>query len=284
MKALVAIVCVMLALPAVAQMDHSHHHVADDVPTQQPIDPDDGKDPPVPADHAADRIFGHDAMAVARAHSQHEHGQAQLFTVAIDRAEVRSVDGQDGYHWDAEAWYGGDINRVILKTKGDGTWQGGVETSQLQILYSRAIDPYFDLHAGIRQDFAPGPSRTSATVGVEGLAPFYIETEAALFLSTRGDLLGLMELHYEQLITQRLVLEPRVEFTFAAQDVPVNEIGVGLSSLETGVRLRYDIVRNIAPYIGVFYERKIGAAAGFARAAGHDTAETSLVIGISTWF
>jgi copper resistance protein B len=256
----------------------------EDVPSRPADDVGDADEPPIPSDHAADRIFDPSLMAVARVHSRHEHDAGDIFTVLIDRAEYRSMNGHDGYHWDAEAWYGGDINRLLLKTKGEGTWRRDIESSQLQVLYSRAIDPYFDLHAGIRQDFAPGPARTYATIGVEGLAPFFIETEGALFLSTKGDLLATLEVHYQQLVTQRLVLEPRLELSFAAQDVPRNEVAAGLSAFEAGVRLRYDIQREIAPYIGVFYERKVGAAAGYARAAGHDVEGTSLVIGISTWF
>ena len=159
-----------------------------------------------------------------------------------------------------------------------------MESAEIQALYSRAIGPYFNLQAGIRHDFQPSPTRTYATVGFEGLAPGMFEVEGALFLSNKGDLLGRLEGYYDQRITQRFILQPRAEANFAAQDVPENRIGSGLSNIELGLRLRYEIKREFAPYIGVSWDRQVGDTARFARAAGENPSSTSFVAGIRVWF
>ena len=140
------------------------------------------------------------------------------------------------------------------------------------------------MQAGVRHDFKPGPARTYAAIGFEGIAPYWFDVEGALFLSDKGDLLGRLEGYYDQRVTQRLILQPRVELNFAAQDVPANGIGSGLSDAELGLRLRYEIKREFAPYVGISWERKIGGSARFARAAGDRVQSTSLVLGIRAWF
>ena len=123
-----------------------------------------------------------------------------------------------------------------------------------------------------------------ATIGFEGLAPYWFEVEGALFLSNKGDVLARTEGYYDQRITQRLILQPRVELNLSAQDVPENHFGSGLTNAELGLRLRYEIKREFAPYIGVCYDRKTGNTARFARAAGERASATSLVLGVRTWF
>jgi copper resistance protein B len=113
-------------------------------------------------------------MAAARHQAFMEHGTDIYSMLLINLAEYQVRNGKDGYRWEGEAWYGGNINRLVLKSEGEGTFNGEVEHAEIQALYSRAIDPYFSLQAGARYDVTPGPSRVYATVGVEGLAPFYI--------------------------------------------------------------------------------------------------------------
>ena len=240
--------------------------------------------PAPPSDHAADGIFGAAQMANSRAMLRHENGGMPAYSIVFNLAEYRVQKGADAYRWDGEGWFGGDINRFVVKTEGEGAVRGGVESGEVQALYSRAIGPWFNLQAGVRYDFKPGPSRTYATIGFEGVTPYWFEVEGALFLSDKGDVLGRLEGYYDQRITQNLILQPRVELNFAAQDVPANGIGSGLSDAELGLRLRYEIRREFAPYIGVSWERKIGDSARFARAAGERVQATSLVVGIRTWF
>lgn len=240
--------------------------------------------PKPPTDHYADRQFPSAEMERSRMQMMREQGGQSLYQVMFNLAEYQARQGRDGYRWDGEAWFGGDIHRLTIKTEGEGAFREGVETAEIQALYSRAIGPYFNLQAGVRHDFQPSPTRTYATIGIEGLAPYWFEVEAAAFLSNKGDLLGRLEGYYDQRLTQRLVLQPRVELNLAAQDVPENRIGAGLVDAELGLRLRYEITRQFAPYVGISYEAKTGRTADFARADGQDPATTSFVAGVRLWF
>ena len=264
---------------------HAGHDMAG-MPGMEPPDSEIG-DTPAPApptDHAADAVFGAGQMADSRTILRHENGGMPAYSVVFNLAEYRVQKGANAYRWDGEGWFGGDINRFVVKTEGEGAVRGGVESGEVQGLYSRAIGPWFNLQAGVRHDFKPGPARTYATIGFEGIAPYWFEVEGALFLSDKGDLLGRLEGYYDQRITQHLILQPRVELNFSAQDVPANGIGSGLSDAELGLRLRYEIKREFAPYIGISWERKFGDSARFARARGDRVQATSLVVGIRTWF
>ena len=240
--------------------------------------------PPPPTDHAADRYFDPTAMAAARTVVLREHGGVILSTVMANIAEYQARSrGEDGYRWEGQAWYGGDINRFVLKTEGEGSRAGGLEAAEAQALYSHAIGPYFDLQAGLRQDFSPH-ARTYATVGLEGLSPYWFDVQGAVFLSTEGELLGRAEASYDLRLTQRVILQPRVEVNLAAQDSVETRIGSGVSNAEFGLRLRYEITRQFAPYVGVSYDRKFGRTGDYARALGEDVEATSFVVGIRTSF
>ena len=240
--------------------------------------------PRPPMDHYAEKLFPAPEMAAARRDMMREQGGQTNYQVMFNLAEYQARKGRDGYRWDGEAWIGGDINRLWLKSEGEGAFRQGVEAAEVQALYSRAIGPYFNLQGGIRHDFKPGRPTTYATIGFEGLAPYWFEVEGALFLSDKGDLLGRLEGYYDQRITQRVVLQPRVELNLAAQDVPETRTGAGLSSAELGLRLRYEITRQFAPYIGISYAAKTGQTARYARADGEDPTVTSLVAGVRLWF
>lgn len=244
----------------------------------------DAPAPPVPDEHYADRQFPPGEMARARNEMMRESGGLPFGAVILNIAEYQAHRGRDGYRWDGEAFYGGDINRVWFKSEGEGEFRRGIDSAEVQVLYSRAIDPYFNLQAGVRQDLGPSPRQTYATVAFEGLAPGMFEVEGSLFLSTKGDLLGRLEGYYDQRITQRLIIQPRVELNLAAQDIPENDIGSGLVNIELGARLRYEFDRRFAPYVGVSYYRKLGDTARFARAAGEDVHATSFVAGVRFWF
>lgn len=248
------------------------------------LPPGNAPAPAPPADHYADRVFPPADMISARDELRREHGGGTFRQILFNLAEYQARKGSDGYRWDGEAWIGGDINRLVLKSEGEGVFKGGVDSAEIQVLYSRALDPYWNLQAGVRHDFKPNPSRTYATIGIEGLAPYWFEVEGALFLSDKGDVLVRAEGYYDQRITQRLILQPRVELNFAAQDVPENRIGSGLSNAEIGLRLRYEFAREFAPYIGVSYDRKVGDTASFARFDGERVSTTSFVVGVRTWF
>lgn len=222
-------------------------------------------------------------MRASRRELQRMHGDFPLFWFQVDRAEVQIHDGVDSYLWDIQGYYGGPVRRFWFKSEGEGEFGNRVDDAELQGLYSRAIAPFFDVQAGIRHDVA-GPDTTYAVLGIQGLAPYMFELDTALFLSQRGDLTARIEAELDQRITQRLIVQPRAEFNLAAQDVPLLGIGAGLDSAEIGVRLRYEIIREFAPYIGVEQRWRVGHAATLARAAGKAPALTSFLVGVRLWF
>ena len=240
--------------------------------------------PAVPTDHAADQTYGAAAMAMGRHHLGEFHGGQKMGQLLVNIAEYHFNRGRDGYQWVGQGWYGGDINRLWVKSQGDGEIRRGVERAEVQGLFSHAIGPYFNLQGGVRHDFRPTPSRTYATVGIEGLAPSFFDLEAALFLSNKGELMGRVEGSYDQRITQRLILQPRVEINASAQNSRAIGIGSGLSDVEAGVRLRYDIRREFAPYVGFQYKRAFGTTARYLRDAGERRGGWSVLTGIRTWF
>jgi copper resistance protein B len=240
--------------------------------------------PPAPAtDHAADRIFDPAAMARAREVLRAEHGGMTMSNLTIDILEYQG-GSDDAYSWEVEAWTGGDVNRFVVKTEGEGTARHGLESAEIQALYSRAATRYTDLQVGLRRDLGPGPELTYAVAGFETLLPYWVEAEGAVFLSEQGDLLARIEGSYDLRLTQRLILQPSAELSFAVQDVPEIEVGSGLSKAELGLRLRYEIRREFGPYVGVSYERSFGKTADFARHEGEDVEETRLVVGVRAWF
>ena len=240
--------------------------------------------PAPPGDWYADRFYPKGEMERARHAMMKESGGLATGFLGFNLAEYQAREGRDGYRWKAEGWYGGDINRLTIKSEGEGAFGEAIESAETQLLYSRAVGPYFNLQAGIRQDLGRGPDRTYASAGFEGLAPYWFEVEGALFLSNKGDLTGRIEGYYDQRMTQNLVLQPMAELNFAAQDVPENGIGSGLYDVELGLRLRYEIVREFAPYVGVEWTRRFGDTARYARAAGEGRGGVGFVLGVRAWF
>ena len=234
-------------------------------------------------DYAADRYFDPKLMAHARAMERQEMGGSRFSKIMLNLAEFQTSSKGDGYRWDGQAWFGGDINRLVLRSEGEGSVKGGVETAEAQALYSRAVGRYLDVQAGVRQDFSPH-ARTYLTVGAQSLFPFWFDVQGALFLSTKGELLARAEGSYDFRLFQRVVLQPRAELNFAAQNTPETRTGSGLSNAEFGLRLRYEVRREFAPYIGVSWDRRLGKTADYWRAAGESAESTTFVVGIRTWF
>ena len=211
--------------------------------------------------------------------------EPQIVTfVQADRLEGRTSDGEEGYLLDLQGWVGTDTSKFWGKVEGDGVVDGPLDALEVQALYSRIISPFFDLQVGVRQDVTPDVSRTYAVVGVQGLAPYWFEVDAAVFVSHTGDVTARLEAEYELLFSQRLVLQPRTEVNVAFQEIEALGIGSGLSSAEVGLRLRYEIRREVAPYVGVSWRRATGGTADFARAAGGRSAGTSFVAGLRFWY
>lgn len=205
-----------------------------------------------------------------------------LFMVTIDQLESRSGD-EDPDVLEADAWVGYDLHKLWIKTEIERV-DNTNESAELQLLYGKAIDPNWDFQIGVRRDFDPVPERNWAVIGFQGVAPYYIEIDTALFLGESGRSAFRFEAEYEQMLTQRLVLIPELEMNFFGQGDPQTEVGSGLSSSEFGLRLAYEIRREFAPYIGVNLEAKHGETKRIAEQHGEDTEDTQFVVGIHAWF
>jgi copper resistance protein B len=205
-------------------------------------------------------------------------------TGILNQNEWRAGNGSGTYRWDGEAWYGGDLNRAWLKTEGDlDAANGTFGEAEVQGLYSRAIGPYFDLQEGVRWNLQPGPSRGWAAVGVEGLAPLYWNVGVFGFLSDGGRAAARLEAFYNLPLTQRLFLQPQFEVNAYTKTDASSGVGSGLSDLDSGLRLRYEIRRQLAPYVGITYESTFGAAAAMARRAGTPVSRLRLTAGVRLW-
>ena len=240
--------------------------------------------PAPPTDHAADALFDPAEMARSRGALRRENGAFSGSMVLFDLAEYQARKGGDGYRWESEAWFGGDLDRLLIKTEGEGSFGEPIEDVEVQALYSRAISPFWNAHIGLRHDIVPNPSRTYAVVGVEGIAPYWLHVTGQMFLSDQGDLRARLEGSYDERITQRLIFQPRVELNFSAQDMPAIGVGSGLTSFEVGARFRYEIRREFAPYIGVEWSGRTGDTARYARLAGDRPNTVNFVAGIRFWF
>lgn len=273
------------AMPEPSTDLHAGHAMpgmtATDAPPVAPPPPEAFSGP----EHAAATIFDPELFERKRREELiEEHGGYVTWMLLADQLEYRARDGADGYLWDIQGWYGGDYDKVWLKSEGEGAFGESPEEVEVQALYSRAIDPWFNLQAGVRHDFRRGPERTHLVLGIQGLAPYWFEVDGSLFLSDEGELTARIEAEYDQRITQKLILQPAAEIELSAQDVPELAIGSGLSTAEAGLRLRYEFVPELAPYIGIAYERALGDTADFRRAEEEDVGGWSLLAGVRLWF
>ena len=277
--------CKPATTPPPAADPHAGHATSGSTPTTAPPVAPPPKGAFSGPEHAADTVWDPKLMAKKRANElRAEHGGYTGYMVLVDQFEYRAVEGRDGYFLNAEAWYGGDYDRLWLKSEIESDRGRKPEQAEVQALWSRALDPWFNLQTGVRYDFRPDPERAHLVVGIQGLAPYWFEVDGAFFLSDEGDVTARLEAEYDQRITQRLILQPRMEVDFALQDVPEIGVGAGLSKAEFGVRLRYEIKREFAPYIGVEYNRTFGDTADFARAEGEKVSHLSFVVGLRSWF
>jgi len=205
----------------------------------------------------------------------------------FDRLEYAPGKNEDTLNYEFTGWYGGDYNRIWLKGEGEHVVDpsnGGGHLEQLDLLYGHLIAPFWDLQAGMSYELAygPGPNRdrASAVLGLQGLAPYWFEVDANLRLSEDGDPSADLEAEYDWLFTQRLILQPRFETRYAFTEVKEFGVGRGLTNVKLGLRLRYEIEREFAPYIGVSWDRKLGDTADLAE----DASRLTGLVGVRMWF
>lgn len=235
--------------------------------------PADARDPHAYSD-------GYDFGPIARPRLADEHNFGSLL---MNRLETVRNDDNTWTTYDLQAWYGRDYDRLVLKAEGDVD-NGNLEEGSTELLWGHAIATFWNTQLGLRYDSGEGPDRSWFAFGVQGLAPYWFEVDATAYLGENGrSALGL-EAEYELLLTQRVVLQPRAEAVLYGKDDPERALGSGLSDMTAGLRLRYEIRRELAPYVGVEWAGTFGATADYARASGQATEDTRLVAGLRFWF
>lgn len=202
--------------------------------------------------------------------------------VLLDEFEWHEIDNSNAVHWDGQAWYGNDYNKAWLRSEGNRL--GGDNEGLVELFWDRIVTRWWDVQGGIRQDFGDGLSRTWAAFGVHGLAPYWFEVDATVYVGEEGRTAARFSGDYELRMTQRLILQSKIEFDLYGKDDPRNRIGSGLADSEIGLRLRYEFRREFAPYVGVVWTRSYGDTADLARAAGHDDDDLQVVAGLRVWF
>lgn len=214
------------------------------------------------------------------------HDNAVFYTVRANRFEQRFQDGDNMALWDVIGWAGDDYNKVYFKSEGDyNTSAQKHESTRTELLYSRNVSTFWDIQGGLRHDFIKGADdRDYAALSFYGMAPYWFEVDASSYVSDEGDISARIEAEYDLMLSQRLILQPRFETELAMQDVQEYNVGSGINSIEFGTRLRYEITRKIAPYVGVEWTQNLGETKNLLEAAGEDTEKTAIVAGIRFWF
>lgn len=214
---------------------------------------------------------------------RHEASQLRLGSLRAERLEAVRADDDTFAAYDVQAWYGGDFDRIVFKAEGDVD-AGEVEEAGTELLWGHAIAPFWNTQLGLRYDGGEGPDRSWLAAGVQGLAPYRFELDATAYVGTEGRTALNIEAAYELLITQRLILQPRIETNLLGKRDVERGLGSGLSDVSAGLRLRYELRREIAPYIGVEWAGKFGGTADLARSEGVDAQELQAVAGLRFWF
>lgn len=273
-----------------SQMDHSaiqhgalEHGAARQAHTPQPTAhphsaPNGVSRTPIPVLTDADR-----AAAFPDVQGHKVHDTAINHFLLIDQLEYQNADAGSALAWDVSGWVGGDINRLWLRSEGQRT-QGVTEEAELQLLYGRALGPWWDWVAGMRQDFKPASSQTWAALGVQGMALYGFEAEATAFLGEDQQSALRLAGEYDMLLSNKWILQPTAELNFYSKNDAARAVGAGLANAEFGLRLRYEIVRQFAPYIGLTWQRAYGNSADYARAKGDKVEQARFVAGVRLWF
>lgn len=190
--------------------------------------------------------------------------------------------------YDLVGWVGGDVSRIWAKADGTQSTENGTGETELQLLYGRLVSPFWDAQVGLRLDVGYGAGdsqvRVLGALGLQGLAPGWFEVEPTIFVSQDGDVSAGLTASYDSFITQRLVAQARVEGAAALQAVPEFGIGSGVNEVDLALRLRYELIRQVAPYIGVGWRRLLMESADYARASGENVSELSVVAGLRLWY
>lgn len=235
--------------------------------------------------NSADEFYDSREMQQARDKLFAHHGNQKNYLLIPERLEYQSNEGNSTFFSEVQGWIGTDKNRLWLKHESEfNNAQNRLEEFEIQALYSTPVSRLFDFQVGIRRDERPSPDRTFGVIGLQGLAPYWFEIDIASFVSDEGDVSFRTEFEQDFLITQRLILQPRLGLNFAVQDVKENSIGSGLNDIDLGLRLRYEIIREVAPYVGITWNQLTGTTKDLAVSSGEEASTVSFVTGIRLWF
>jgi len=227
------------------------------------------------------------AAAPVQQHDAHQasHGDMTNWLLMADRFEFTQHDDSDVLQWELQGWIGKDAHKLWMKSEGERDRDAdNTEAAELQLLYSHAIAPYWDVQAGLRHDDGDAGTVSYAAFGVLGLAPYWFETDAAVFLSDTGKWSARLEVEYELRFTQRLILQPRLELNYAFSDDSAAATLQGFNENSLGLRLRYEFLREVAPYIGVEWWQARGATGSALQLAGRERNEARVVAGLRLWY
>lgn len=270
-----AVPAVLLGMFLAARAGQAQEHVH---PEPAPPEAQDHAQHQVPALTDADRAA---AFPAVKAHAMLDNA-IQGFAM-VDRLEVSDVDRGTSIAWEGHGWIGTDLDRLWLRSSGERT-AGTVESAHLEALYGRSISAWWDVVAGLRHEFRPTEARTYAALGIQGLAPQRFEVSATAYLGEHGRSAAHLAVEYELLLTNRLILQPLLELELNGKSDAARGIGAGLGRGEAGLRLRYEITRQFAPYLGLVHERSFGRTADLLRSASMPVHDTRGVIGLRLWF
>lgn len=208
---------------------------------------------------------------------------APLGMLLINQLETFHGRDANGQSWEAEGWYGNDENKLWVRTEGERS-RGKQEDGDVEAFWNHDIATFWSTQLGVRQELGEGPNRSWAAFGVQGLAPHWFEVEATGYLGASGRTAARLRVDYEMLLTQRLILQPETEINLYGNNDPQRRLGSGVSDLQLGLRLRYEIRRQFAPYIGVNWVRRVGTTADYARQDHHPVLDRQIVAGVRIWF
>lgn len=255
-----------------AAAEHQHAHAADEGPTESEL----AHVPPAPAENPLGELSRERMIELMEMEDDAPFGR-----VLVDRLEWYEIEAKDAVHSEADAWYGNDYDKAWLKIEGDAI--AGDATGSAELLWDRIIARWWSVQAGVRVDDGNARDRTWAALGIQGLAPYFFEVEATAYVSSEGRAAFELSAEYELLFTQRLILQPEFSVKFHGKDDPENGIGSGVTSGELGLRLRYELQREFAPYVGVVWAHQFGETADITRVAGGDAHDVQLRAGIRVW-
>ncbi len=257
-------------------MDHGSHSM--------PMGASASSDAPAQSRTPIPPVTDADRAAVYTSHSGHQvHDSAINSYFVADKLEWQDANDGSALAWDLSGWIGGDIDRLLLRSEGERT-NGKTEEAEVQALWGHAVSSSWDVVAGARQDFKPGAPQTWAAFGLQGQAISDLDVQATAFIGEAGQTAARLEADYDLLLTNDLILQPTGELNFYDKNDPQRGNGSGLSTSELGLRLRYEITPQFAPYVGVTWNRSYGKTADYAREDDEDVAEARLVVGLRLWF